>query len=131
MIIVVSVICTQSVKVRKEKLYVITRIKNKAQSRIQFVTLVSTTAELTASDIFNRAYEIVWKGELTNLFEEMTNSDGRYTDELILWILKEPNVLDFLYGVWQHTDFLLTSEINDLLYDELLVRKGGANEYTR
>ena len=44
---------------------------------------------------------------------------------------KEPNALDFLYSIWKHTDFLLTGEINDLLYDELVIRKDGANEYTR
>lgn len=105
-------------------------LKLRLRAEYNALRLYLTTAELTASDILTRAYEIVWKGELTNLFEDMTNSDGRYTDELILWIIKEPNALDFLYGVWQHTDFLLTAEINDLLYDELVVRKGGANEYT-
>lgn len=104
-------------------------LKLKLRAEYNALRLYLTTSELTASDILNRAYEIVWKGELTNLFEVMTNSDGRYTDELILWILKEPNALDFLYGVWQHTDFLLTGEINDLLHDELVVRKDGANEY--
>ena len=105
------------------------QLKVRLRAEYNALRLYLTTAELTASDILNRAYEIVWKGELTNLFEDMTNSDGRYTDEIILWILKEPNALEFLYGIWQHTDFLLTSEINDLLYDELIVRKDGANEY--
>lgn len=91
--------------------------------------LYLATENLTAGDIIGKAYEIVWKGEITNLFETMTNSDGRYTDEIICWILKEPNALDFLYQIWQHTDYLLTSEINDLLYDELIIRKDGANEY--
>lgn len=104
-------------------------LKLRLRAEYNALRLYLTTAELTASDILNIAYEIVWKGELTNLFEVMTNSDGRYTDELILWILKEPNALDFLYGVWQHTDFLLTGEINDLLHDELVVRRDGANEY--
>ena len=104
-------------------------LKTKLRAEYNALRLYLTTAELTASDILNRAYEIVWKGEITYLFEDMTNSDGRSTDELILWILKEPNVLDFLYGVWKNTDFLLTAEINDLLYDELIVRKDGANEY--
>ena len=105
------------------------QLKIRLRAEYDALRLYLATAELTAIDILNRAYEIVWKGELTNLFEGMTNADGRYTDELILWILKEPNTLDFLYNVWQHTDFLLTGEINDLLYDELVIRKDGVNEY--
>ena len=105
------------------------QLKTRLRMEYNALRLYLTTAELTASDILNRAYEIVWKGEITSLFESMTNIDGRYTDELILWILKEPNTLDFLYEVWQHTDYLLTGEINDLLYDELIVRKDGCNEY--
>lgn len=104
-------------------------LKTRLRAEYNALRLYLTTADLTASDILSRAYEIVWKSEITYLFEDMTNSDGRYTDELILWILKEPNALDFLYSVWKHTDFLLTSEINDLLYDELIIRKDGANEY--
>ena len=104
-------------------------LKTRLRAEYNALRLYLTTADLTASDILSRAYEIVWKSEITYLFEDMTNSDGRYTDELILRILKEPNALDFLYSVWKHTDFLLTSEINDLLYDELIIRKDGANEY--
>lgn len=106
-------------------------LKTRLRAEYNALRLYLTTADLTASDILNRAYEVVWKAEITYLFEDMTNSDGRYTDELILWILKESNALDFLYSVWKHTDFLLTGEINDLLYDELVVRKDGANEYAR
>lgn len=104
-------------------------LKTRLRTEYNALRLYLTTADLKSSDILNRAYEIVWKSEITYLFEDMTNSDGRYTDELILWIVKEPNALDYLYGVWKHTDFLLTSEISDLLYDELIIRKDGANEY--
>lgn len=103
-------------------------LKTRLRAEYNALRLYLTTADLTASDILSRAYEIVWKSEITYLFEDMTNSDGRYTDDLILWILKEPNALEFLYSVWKHTDFLLTSEISDLLYDELVIRKDGANE---
>ena len=57
----------------------------------RYARLYLTTAELTAGDILNRAYEVVWKEEIVCLFEGMSNTDGRYTDELLLWILKEPN----------------------------------------
>lgn len=106
------------------------QLKTRLRSEYNALRMYLTSAKLTAGDILNRAYEVVWKEEIVCLFEGMVNADGRYTDELILWILKEPNALEFLYGVWKHTDFLLTAEINDLLYDELIVRKDGANEYT-
>lgn len=104
-------------------------LRTRLRAEYNALRLYLATGNLTAGEIIGRAYEIVWKSEITNLFETMTNSDGRYTDEIIRWILKEPNALDFLYQIWQHTDYLLTGEINDLLYDELIIRKDGANEY--
>ena len=104
------------------------QLKTRLRSEYNSLRLYLTTARLTAGDILNRAYEIVWKEEIVCLFESMVNTDGRYTDELLLWVLKEPNALDFLYEIWMHTDYLLTGEFNDLLYDELVIRKDGCNE---
>ena len=104
------------------------QLKTRLRSEYNSLRLYLTTARLTAGDILNRAYEIVWKEEIVCLFESMVNTDGRYTDEILLWILKEPNTLDFLYKIWIHTDYLLTGEFNDLLYDELVIRKDGCNE---
>ncbi len=104
------------------------QLKTRLRNEYNVLRLYLTTAKLTAGDILNRAYEVVWKEEIVCLFESMTNTEGRYTDELLLWILKEPNALNFLYEIWMHTDYLLTSEFSDLLYDELVVRKGGSNE---
>ena len=42
--------------------------------------------------------------------------------------MSKDNSLDFLYEVWRHTDYLLTAEFADLLFDELTVRKEGSNE---
>ena len=104
------------------------QLKTRLRNEYNALRLYLTTAKLTAGDILNRAYEVVWKEEIVCLFECMTHTDGRYTDELLLWILKEPNALDFLCEIWMHTDYLLTSEFSDLLYDELVIRKGGCNE---
>lgn len=104
------------------------QLKSRLRNEYNALRLYLTTAKLTAGDILNRAYEVVWKEEIVCLFEGMVNADGRYTDELLLWILKEPNALDFLYEIWMHTDYLLTSEFSDLLYDELIIRKGGRSE---
>lgn len=81
------------------------------------------TTNITAVEILDRAYEIVWKEEIVCLFEGMT--DSRYSDEVLLWIMKEPNALDFLYEIWMHTDYLLTAEFSDLLFDEIITRKDG------
>ena len=104
------------------------QLKTRLRNEYNALRLYLTTAKLTAGDILNRAYEVVWKEEIVCLFECITNTDVRYTDEILLWILKEPNTLDFLYEIWMHTDYLLTSEFSDLLYDELVIRKGGSNE---
>lgn len=103
-------------------------LKTRLRTEYNALRLYLTTAKLTAGDILNRAYEVVWKEEIVCLFESLVNTDARYTDELLLWILKESNALDFLYEIWMHTDYLLTSEFSDLLYDELVIRKGGRNE---
>ena len=87
-----------------------------------------TTAPMTAGDLLNQSYEVVWKQEITSLFEGMPETGCRYSDELLSWILSKDNSLDFLYQVWRHTDYLLTSEFSDLLYDELLTRKDGCKD---
>ena len=87
-----------------------------------------TTAPLTASDLLNKSYEVVWKQEIMNLFNNIPEHNCRYSDDMLRWILFKENALDFLYQTWRHTDYLLTSEFADLLYDELTVRKDGSNE---
>lgn len=104
------------------------QLKTRLRTEYNALRMYLTSAKLTAGDILNRAYEVVWKEEIVCLFESMANTNGRYTEELLLWILKEPNTLDFLYEIWMHTDYLLTSEFSDLLYDELIIRKDGSNE---
>ena len=59
---------------------------------------------------------------------KMVLTNCRYSDDMLRWILSKENALDFLYQTWRHTDYLLTSEFADLLYDELTVRKDGCNE---
>lgn len=104
------------------------QLKTRLRAEYSAFRLYLTTAKLTAGDILNRAYEVVWKEEIACLFECIENTDARYTDELVLWILKESNALDFIYEIWRNTDYLLTSEFSDLLYDELVIRKDGHNE---
>lgn len=87
-----------------------------------------TTAPLTASDLLNKSYEVVWKQEIMRLFNNIPEHNCRYSDDMLCWILSKENALDFLYQTWRHTDYLLTSEFADLLYDELTVRKDGSNE---
>lgn len=101
----------------------------KTRLRAEYTQLCTylTTAPLTASELLTRAYEVVWKEEIVTLFECMPENNSRYSDELLLWILNSENSLSFLYDVWKHTDYLLTSEFSDLLFDELMVRKDGAN----
>lgn len=63
-----------------------------------------------------------------SLFNNIPEHNCRYSDDMLRWILSKENALDFLYQTWRHTDYLLTSEFADLLYDELTVRKDGSNE---
>lgn len=102
----------------------------KHRLRMEYTALCTylTTASMTAGDLLNKSYEVVWKQEIVNLFEVMPEVGCRYSDELLLWILSKDNSLEFLYQTWRHTDYLLTSEFADLLYDELTVRKDGSNE---
>ena len=65
-----------------------------------------TNADLSAEDLFNKAYEIASKREIVELFNSIVDSDGRYTDEVVSFVLKKSNALDYLYNVWLHTDFL-------------------------
>lgn len=102
----------------------------KQRLRMEYTVLCTylTTAPMTAGDLLNKSYEVVWKQEITSLFEGMPEAGCRYSDELLAWILSRNNSLDFLYQVWRHTDYLLTSEFSDLLYDELLTRKDGCKD---
>lgn len=97
--------------------------------RIEYTLLCTylTTAPMTAGDLLNKSYEVVWKQEIMNLFEAMPETGCRYSDELLQWILAKENSLEFLYQTWRHTDYLLTDEFADLLFDELTVRKDGSN----
>lgn len=103
----------------------------KQRLRTEYTALCTylTTAPLTAGDLLNKSYEVVWKQEITNLFEIMPDTNCRYSEELLSWILSNENALEFLYQTWRHTDYLLTGEFSDLLYDELVIRKEGMNEY--
>ena len=83
------------------------------------------TADITVEELLAKAYELTWKDEIVNLIECTPNS-VRYTDDIVVWIMKEPNALDFLYNIWRHTDYLLTAEFADLFYDEICIRKDGA-----
>lgn len=83
------------------------------------------TADITVEELLAKAYELTWKDEIVYLIECTPNS-VRYTDDIVVWIMKEPNALDFLYNIWRHTDYLLTAEFADLFYDEICIRKDGA-----
>ena len=83
------------------------------------------TADITVEELLAKAYELTWKDEIVYLIESTPNS-VRYTDDIVVWIMKEPNALDFLYNIWRHTDYLLTAEFADLFYDEICIRKDGA-----
>ena len=103
-------------------------LKQKLRNEYTALCTYLTTAPLTSGDLLNKSYEVVWKQEITNLFEVMPETGCRYSNELLSWILSKDNSLEFLYQVWRHTDYLLTGEFADLLYDELTVRKDGSNE---
>ena len=126
MIIAKTVRILMCVDGRKEIFMLLEQLKTRLRSEYNALRLYLTTAKLTAGDILNRAYEVVWKEEIVCLFESMVNGDGRYTDEILLWILKEPNALEYLYRIWLHADYLLTSEFADILFDELIIRKDGS-----
>ena len=104
------------------------QLKQRLRSEYTALCTYLTTAPMTAGDLLNKSYEVVWKQEITILFDVMPETGCRYSDELLSWILSKDNSLEFLYQVWRHTDYLLTSEFADLLFDELTVRKEGCNE---
>lgn len=104
------------------------QLKKRLRSEYTALCTYLTTAPMTAGDLLNKSYEVVWKQEITSLFEVMPDMGCRYSDELLSWILSKDNSLEFLYQVWRHTDYLLTAEFADLLFDELTVRKDGSNE---
>ena len=102
----------------------------KHRLRMEYTALCTylTTAPITAGDLLSKAYEVVWKQEIVNLFEVTPETNCRYSDDIVSWIMSKDNSLEFLYEVWRHTDYLLTAEFADLLFDELTVRKEGSNE---
>lgn len=104
------------------------KLGNRLQQEFMQFRLYLTSASMTAEVLLNWSYEVVWKQEIVNLFTMMPEHNCRYSDEMLIWILSRENALEFLYTTWRHTDFLLTSEFADLLYDELLIRKDGTNE---
>ena len=104
------------------------QLKHRLRSEYTALCTYLTTAPMTATDLLNKSYEVVWKQEIMNLFEGMSESGCRYSEELLLWILSKENSLEFLYQTWKRVDYLLTAEFADLLYDELTVRKDGINE---
>ena len=126
--IVWNVRITKNAASRKEKLMLLRQLKVRLRTEYTSLCTYLTTAPITAEDLLSMAYEVVWKQEIVNLFEVMPESNCRYSDDILNWILSNENSLDFLYEVWRHTDYLLTSEFSDLLYDELTVRKEGSNE---
>lgn len=119
---------TKSVGSRKEKPMLLQQLRKRLKAEYAALCTYLTTAPLTASDLLNKSYEVVWKQEIVNLFENIPEYNCRYSDDMLRWILSKENALDFLYQTWRHTDYLLTSEFADLLYDELTVRKDGSNE---
>ena len=125
--IVWNVRITKNAASRKEKLMLLRQLKVRLRTEYTSLCTYLTTAPITAEDLLSMAYEVVWKREIVNLFEVMPESNCRYSDDDINWILSHDNSLDFLYEIWRHTDYLLTAEFADLLHDELVVRKEGAN----
>ena len=126
--IVMSAHTTKSVGSRKEKPMLLQQLRKRLKSEYAALCTYLTTAPLTASDLLNKSYEVVWKQEIRSLFNNIPEHNCRYSDDMLCWILSKKNALDFLYQTWRHTDYLLTSEFADLLYDELTVRKDGSNE---
>ena len=118
----------KSVGSRKEKPMLLQQLRKRLKAEYAALCTYLTTAPLTASDLLNKSYEVVWKQEIMNLFNNIPEHNCRYSDDMLRWILSKENALDFLYQTWRHTDYLLTSEFADLLYDELTVRKDGSNE---
>ena len=52
------------------------QLKTRLRNEYNSLRLYLITAKLTAGDILNRAYEVVWKEEIVCLFESMVNADG-------------------------------------------------------
>ena len=117
-----------SAECRKEKPMLLQQLRKRLKSEYAALCTYLTTAPLTASDLLNKSYEVVWKQEIMSLFNNIPEHNCRYSDDMLRRILSNENALDFLYQTWRHTDYLLTSEFADLLYDELTVRKDGCNE---
>ena len=126
--IVMSAHIMKSVGSRKEKPMLLQKLRQRLKDEYTALCTYLTTAPLTASDLLNKSYEVVWKQEIMSLFDNIPEHNCRYSDDMLRWILSKENALDFLYQTWRHTDYLLTSEFADLLYDELTVRKDGSNE---
>lgn len=101
------------------------QLKTRLRAEFNAYRLYLATAGMTVEELLANAYELTWKDEIVNLIEATPNSI-RYTDDIVAWIMKESNALDFLYRIWKHTDYLLTSEFADLFYDEICIRKDGA-----
>ena len=78
MIIVRTVRIMKNVGGRKEIFMLLEQLKTRLRSEYNALRLYLTTAKLTAGDILNRAYEVVWKEEIVCLFECITNTDVRY-----------------------------------------------------
>ena len=104
------------------------QLKHRLRSEYTALCTYLTTASMTANDLLNKSYEVVWKQEIMNLFEAIPETGCRYSNEVLLWIISNENALEFLYQIWKRTDYLLTSEFADLLFDELTVRKDGSDE---
>ena len=117
-----------SAECRKEKPMLLQQLKARLRTEYTALCTYLTTAPITAGDLLSKAYEVVWKQEIVNLFEVTPETNCRYSDDIVSWIMSKDNSLDFLYEVWRHTDYLLTAEFADLLFDELTVRKEGSNE---
>lgn len=99
------------------------KLQKKLRSEYTELRTYLTTVPMTAEELLDKAYEVVWKQEIVVLFEAMTKDGCRYPEELLGWILSKEYSLGFLYEVWMSTDYLLTEEFADLLFDELTIRK--------
>lgn len=100
----------------------------KLEKELQVVKLGMTTAPITASELWDKSYEYVIKQGIVDMFLGEYNQLYRYSDELLEEIMEEENTLDYLYGVWKASDYMLQGAFADTFYEELLYRRGNGDE---
>jgi len=99
-------------EIQKKKIVLIKLDKELKDYRLYLLSVI-----LSAEQLLNHAYEIVWKEVIYSAISSM--DEKRFSEGKWSFLFNKDNTIDYLYQLWMRCDCRFTEELADIFMDEV------------